>query len=84
MILDVNQVCFEEEMDIPNRPEKLRKIQRVTGWCKCRKWEGMHINVECLNYDEIEALGYFQLWDMRYNDINMATKWVNRTVLKNF
>ena len=34
----------------------------------------MHINVECLNYDEIEALGYFQLWDMRYNDINMATK----------
>ena len=28
--LDVNEVCFEEEQDIPNTSEKSRKSQSVT------------------------------------------------------
>ena len=35
--LDVNEVCFEEEQDIPNRWEKSRKRQSVTEWCSCVK-----------------------------------------------
>ena len=35
--LDVNEVCFEEEQDIPNTSEKSRKSQRVTEWCRCGK-----------------------------------------------
>ena len=33
--LDVNEVCFEEEQDIPNTREKSRKILSVKGWCRC-------------------------------------------------
>ena len=33
--LDVNEVCFEEEQDIPNAREKSRKILSVKGWCRC-------------------------------------------------
>ena len=29
--LDVNKVCFNEELDIPNTREKLRKTQRTTN-----------------------------------------------------
>ena len=35
--LDLNEVCFEEERDIPNTCEKSRKSQSVTEWCRCRK-----------------------------------------------
>ena len=35
--LDVNKVCFEEEQDIPNTHEKLRKSQSVTEWCRYGK-----------------------------------------------
>ena len=31
MSLDVNEVCFDEEQDIPNTREKLRKSQGVTN-----------------------------------------------------
>ena len=34
----VNEVCFEEENDIPNTREKSRKNQSVTEWCRCGKW----------------------------------------------
>ena len=35
--LAVNEVCFEEEQDIPNVCEKSRKSQSVTEWCRCGK-----------------------------------------------
>ena len=35
--LDVNEVCFDEEQDIPNTREKLRKRQSITEWCRCGK-----------------------------------------------
>ena len=35
--LDVNEVCFEEEQDIPNTREKSRKSQSVTEWYRCGK-----------------------------------------------
>ena len=41
----------------------------------------MHTNVEYLSCGEVEALGYFQLSDMRYDDRNV-TKIVSTTVLQ--
>ena len=35
--LDVNEVCFEEEQDIPNTREKSRKSESVTEWFRCGK-----------------------------------------------
>ena len=35
--LDVNDVCFEEEQDIPNTRKKSRKSQSVAEWRRCRK-----------------------------------------------
>ena len=35
--LHVNEVCFEEEQDIPNTREKSRKSQSVTEWYRCGK-----------------------------------------------
>ena len=35
--LDVNEVCFEKEQDIPNTHKKPRKSQSVTEWCRCGK-----------------------------------------------
>ena len=63
--LDVNEVYFEEKQDIPNMREKSRKIQSVTEWCRCGKWDVMRLNVEYFSCVEVEALGYFQLSDMR-------------------
>ena len=34
--LDVNEICFEEEYDIPYTREKWRKIQSVTELCRYR------------------------------------------------
>ena len=42
----------------------------------------MHINVEYLSWGEVEALGYFQLSDMRYDDRNVVTKRVSTIVLQ--
>ena len=42
----------------------------------------MHTNVEYLSCGEVEALGYFQLLDMRYDDRNLVTKSVRTTVLQ--
>ena len=33
--LHVNEVCFEEEQDIPNTREKSRKSKSVIEWCRC-------------------------------------------------
>ena len=30
-----NEVCFEEEQDIPNIREKSRKSKSVSEWCRC-------------------------------------------------
>ena len=68
--LDVNKICFEEEHDIPNTPEKSRKSQSITEWC-IYMWEMRHKYMNC---SEVEALGYFQSSDIRYNDRNMVTK----------
>ena len=35
--LDINEVCFEEEQDIPNTLEKSRKRQSFTEWYRCGK-----------------------------------------------
>ena len=78
----VNEVCFEEEQDIPNTREKSRKSQNVNEWCRCGKWDVMHTNVEHLSCGEVEALGYFQLLDMRYDDNNVVTERVSTTVLQ--
>ena len=42
----------------------------------------MHTNVEYLSCGEVEALGCFQLSDMRYDDRNMVTERVSTTVLQ--
>ena len=39
----------------------------------------MHINVEFLSWGEVEALGYFQLSDMKYDNRNMVTERVSAT-----
>ena len=57
------------------------KSQSVTGWCRCGKSGVMDTNVECLSCGEVEALGYFQLSDMRYDDRSVYTERVSTTVL---
>ena len=47
--LDVKEVCFNEEQDIPNTREKSRKSQRLIGWCRCGKCGVKDTNVECLS-----------------------------------
>ena len=42
----------------------------------------MHTNVEYLSSREAEALGDFQLSNMRYDDGNMVNKKVSTTVLQ--
>ena len=42
----------------------------------------MHTNVEYLSCGEVEALGYFQLLGMRYDNRNMVTERVSTTVLQ--
>ena len=80
MSLDVNKICLDQEQDIPNSREKSRKSQSVTEWCRCGKCGVIDTNVECLNYGKVEALGYFQLLDMRYDDRNAVTGRVSTIV----
>ena len=42
----------------------------------------MHTNVEYLSWGKVEALEYFQLSDMRYNDKNVVIERVSTTVLQ--
>ena len=42
----------------------------------------MHTNIEYLSCGEAEALGYFQLSDMSYDDRNVVTERVSTTVLQ--
>ena len=42
----------------------------------------MHTNVEYLSCDKVEALGYFQLLDLRYCDRNVVIERVSTTVLQ--
>ena len=76
--LDVNEVRFEEEQDIPNTPVKFKALLNGVD---VGNENIMHPNVEYLRCGEVEALGYFQLSDKRYNDINMVTEGVSTTVL---
>ena len=80
--LVINEVCFEEEQDIPNTREKSRKSKSFTEWCRCEKWDVMHLNVEYLSWGEVEALVYFQLLNMRHDDRNMGTERASTTVLQ--
>ena len=61
--LDVNRVCFEEEQDTPNTPEKSRKGQSITEWCKCGKWGAMHANVECFGALKLWNTFSYLIWD---------------------
>ena len=42
----------------------------------------MHTNFEYLSWGEVEALGYFQLSDMRYDNRNVVTKRVMTTAVQ--
>ena len=42
----------------------------------------MDTNVECLICGEVEALGYFQIMDMRYDDRNAVAERVSTAVLQ--
>ena len=79
--VDVNEVCFDQEQDIPNTREKSKKSLSVTEWCRCGKCGVMDINFECLSCGKVEALGYFHLLNMRY-DSNTFTKRVSATTLQ--
>ena len=58
MSLDVNEVCFDEERDIPNTREKSTKGPIITGWCKCRTCGAMDTDVKCLSDGEVK-----QIWN---------------------
>ena len=62
--------------------EKSRKSKSVTEWCRCGEWGVTHTNVEYLSCGKVEALGYFQLLDMRYDKKNAVTERVSTTVLQ--
>ena len=42
----------------------------------------MQTNIEYLSCGKVEALGYFQLSDMRYDDRNVVTERVGTTPLQ--
>ena len=77
--LDVNEVRFEEEQDIPNTPVKFKALLNGVD---VGNENIMHPNVEYLRCGEVEALGYFQLSEMRYDDRNVVIKRVSTTVLQ--
>ena len=80
--LDVHEVCFEEEQDLRNTGEKSRKSQSIVECCRCGKWGVMHTNAEFLICGELEAFGYVQLSDMRYDHKNAVTERVSTTALQ--
>ena len=65
--LVVNEVWVDEEpISLIRLKIKTRLKQSVTVWYGCGKCGAMEKNVECLCCDEVEAMEYFELWDMRY------------------
>ena len=58
------------------------KNQSVTVGCRYGKLDVMHTNVEHLSCGEVEALGYFQLSGMIYDDRNVVTERVSTIVLQ--
>ena len=46
-----------------------KKKLKVTEWCRCGEWDVTHTYVEYLNCGAVEALGHFQLSNMRYDDL---------------
>ena len=70
--LAVNEVCFEEEQDIPNANEKSIKSQSVTEWCRCGKWAVMHLYLKSTrkvlellrswNFEILSVIGYEIRW----------------------
>ena len=54
----------------------------LNGVDRCEKCGVMQTNVECLSCGQVEALGYFQLWDIRYDDSNVVNERVSTTVLQ--
>ena len=56
---------------------KPRKSQIVTEWCRCGKCGVTDTDFECLSCGKVEAVGYFQLSDMTYNDRNAVTEKVS-------
>ena len=79
--LDVSKVCFEENRISLIHMKNQGKVS-VTESCRCGKSDMMHTNVEYLSCGKVEALGYFQLSDMRYGDRNMVTEKISTTVLQ--
>ena len=59
----------------------MKKSKTVTEWCRCGKCGVMDTNVDCLSCCEVEAFGYFQLSNMRYDDRNAVTERVRKTVM---
>ena len=68
--LDVNKVYFEEEQG----SKKSRKGQSVIEWCRCGRRGIMHTYVKYLSCDEVEALGDFQLSDIRNDTYHRSPK----------
>ena len=72
--LNVKKVCYNEEHDISNTPEKSRKCEKDSKCCRCGTFRVMDTDVECLSCSQVEALGYFQLLDMRYHNRNAVAE----------
>ena len=66
--LDVNKVWFGEELHIPNMRENQEKVKSLLNGAVT------DTDFECLSCGKVEAVGYFQLSDMTYNDRNALTK----------
>ena len=54
--------------------ERLTKDQSVIERYRCGKCAAMDKNAECLWWHWVEALEYFKLLGMRYNDTNAVTQ----------
>ena len=79
--LDVNEICFDVDQNIPNTPEKSRKIKNVNECGRCEECRVMDTNVVCLSCGKVENLEYLQILDMRYDDGNAVTERISTTVL---
>ena len=60
-------------IDIPNTDEKSTKSQSVTDWYRCGQCGAIDKNVGCFFCHEVDAVEYFELLGMRYDDMNAVT-----------
>ena len=79
--LDVKKVCLKKGKTSLIRV-KNQESQCFTEQCRCGNWSVIHTNVEYLSWGEVEALGYFQLSDIRHDDRNVIMERVSTTVLQ--